>query len=86
MDLEILSDLSKVLIPDEAELELELTFSNHIFATPSCVCSNCKILTFKIILWGIHEEEDLLAKSVLNYGQSNAGGRFSPLLTRGLQP
>lgn len=84
MDLEVLSDLSEVLIPDEAELEL--TFSNHIFATPSCVCSNCKILTFKVILWRIHEEEELLAKSVLNYGQSSAGGRASALLTWVPQP
>lgn len=81
-DPEILSDLSTLLIPDEAELELEFIFSNHTFAILPCVHSACKILKFKSILWGIHGKEDLSAKSVLNYDQSNDGGRtLSPSIS-----
>lgn len=74
-DLEILSDLPPILTPDEAQLELELIFSKHIFATPLCVCSDDKILKSKIILWWIHGKESHSAKNILNYDQSNDGGR-----------
>lgn len=36
-----------ILKPDEAELELELTFLNHIFGTPSCVCFESRIVKSK---------------------------------------
>lgn len=72
---EKLSDLPMILILDDTEAELELTFPNHIFATPSCVCSDYKTLKSKIVLWGIHGKEDHSAKNTLNYDQSDDGGR-----------
>lgn len=74
-DPEILSALPTLLLPGEADLELEFTFSNHTFAIPPCVHSAYKILKSKIILWGIHAKEDLSVKRISSYDQTNDGGR-----------